>query len=482
MQNIMKKTLFALSFAALLLSACEKENQNYESPAQQLDLTADYVVFDSDGGSSTVLVTSSASWDFSADGTWFTVVRDDDALKVSAEANSSSDNLHGSVTVTAGTLTASFSVAQLAAFTGTELSDGETANCYIAKTGNSYRFDATVKGNGLGVDFGGIAAYSESVGLTLDQDEIVYADLLWESTFDADQTRSRNIIDSDPIYRDGYVYFTTGSSEGNAVISVKDANGTVLWSWHIWVCDEEIPEIEGNGYYWQDRNLGAYSNVPGDINCRGLLYQWGRKDPFLPSSANFGDAEVDVFNYQTGDGSGQWNYSTYTAKTATTPPGNIEASVRNPMSIINFNGAIYTWYMTLSGDDNNLSYLWGDSEDLSTYVKSPFDPCPPGYYVPVQNPWISAKDADVNLWSVQGDGYGRYWTGGGNAFYPLTGAIFGTTGYISYTTTYGYYWTSGRTTPTFYSPDLMYFNVTNILTYSTNYPIHAFAVRCMRAE
>ena len=51
---------------------------------------------------------------------------------------------------------------------------------------------------------------------------------------------SREIIDGAPIYRGGYVTFSTGRSEGNAVIAVKDIKGNIVWSWHIWVCNDEI--------------------------------------------------------------------------------------------------------------------------------------------------------------------------------------------------------------------------------------------------
>ena len=36
-----------------------------------------------------------------------------------------------------------------------------------------------------------------------------------------------------------------------------------------------------------DRNLGATSATPGNVGSLGLLYQWGRKDPFLGSSSDF---------------------------------------------------------------------------------------------------------------------------------------------------------------------------------------------------
>ena len=37
-----------------------------------------------------------------------------------------------------------------------------------------------------------------------------------------------------------------------------------------------------------DRNMGAISASPGNIGALGLLYQWGRKDPFLGSSSTGG--------------------------------------------------------------------------------------------------------------------------------------------------------------------------------------------------
>lgn len=31
--------------------------------------------------------------------------------------------------------------------------------------------------------------------------------------------------------------------QGNAVIAIKDASNNVLWSWHIWVTDENIDNV-----------------------------------------------------------------------------------------------------------------------------------------------------------------------------------------------------------------------------------------------
>ncbi len=82
-----------------------------------------------------------------------------------------------------------------------------------------------------------------------------------------------------------------------------------------------------NGYEWMDRNLGALNNTPGDVANRGLFYQWGRKDPFLPSSAPYTTGnvtEANVENHQVGDGTAEWAYTGVRQHLLTEAPGNIE--------------------------------------------------------------------------------------------------------------------------------------------------------------
>lgn len=85
--------------------------------------------------------------------------------------------------------------------------------------------------------------------------------------------------------------------EGNAVVSYR-VNGTVYWTWHVWVTDDPGNgstyhhnfEKDKNGnlvtdWRWMDRNLGATNaDFTGHDwhKSGGLQYQWGRKDPFPP--------------------------------------------------------------------------------------------------------------------------------------------------------------------------------------------------------
>lgn len=162
-----------------------------------------------------------------------------------------------------------------------DLSSHETANCYIVSNVGTYKFK-TVMGNS-----------SESVG------SVSYCSVLWES-FGTSVTPMKGDLIKEAVYEDnGYVVFQTALSfrKGNASIAACDKNGNILWSWHIWLTDEPDSQeyLHGAGFM-MDRNLGATSAIPGDVGALGLLYQWGRKDPFLGSSSivTFAEAKSTV--------------------------------------------------------------------------------------------------------------------------------------------------------------------------------------------
>ena len=82
----------------------------------------------------------------------------------------------------------------------------------------------------------------------------------------------------------------TSEDQGNAVVGVhrKGDNKRFLWSWHIWVV-KEYPWTPYNGEStmpFMNRNLGArdwgygLKNGQTDLRYSGLVYQFGRKDPF----------------------------------------------------------------------------------------------------------------------------------------------------------------------------------------------------------
>lgn len=151
-----------------------------------------------------------------------------------------------------------------------DLSPKETANCYIVSQPGNYMFNASVAGN-----------TTESIGAP------VSAEILWRSFGDNVMPTESDIVRLVGV-NGKTVHFSTPEElqNGNAVIAVKDGIGTILWSWHIWVCKDFNPIASQQVYnnnvgIMMDRNLGATSATPGDSHAHGLLYQWGRKDPCL---------------------------------------------------------------------------------------------------------------------------------------------------------------------------------------------------------
>ena len=140
-----------------------------------------------------------------------------------------------------------------------------------------------------------------------------------------------------------------------------------------------------------DRNLGATSATPGDVCAFGLLYQWGRKDPFLGSCAKTGTSFVAS--------TGNWNVAS---------GGNMDFAEENPMT-----------FATDWSGGNVLGYAWHTSES----AKGLYDPCPVGYRVP--DGGNNGFWATANVKST-GDSTNRgmYWTladGETTAWYPAVG-------------------------------------------------------------
>lgn len=70
---------------------------------------------------------------------------------------------------------------------------------------------------------------------------------------------------------------------GNAIVAITDGLDNVLWSWHIWVVDDNTFMTETKQGEFMDRNLGAISKATADGNHNdwGVFYQYGRHTPAL---------------------------------------------------------------------------------------------------------------------------------------------------------------------------------------------------------
>lgn len=232
----------------------------------------------------------------------------------------------------------------------TDLSSTESANCYIVSETGLYKFKA-VKGNS-----------NESVG------NVATADVLWE-TFGSDVTPMCGDLISGVCHKDGYIAFEVNKTfkEGNAVIHAKDAEGNIIWSWHIWMTDKPQEQVYFNDAgTMMDRNLGATSATPGDVRALGLLYQWGRKDPFLGSS-NINEAVEAKSTIE-------WP----SAVISEANTGTIAYAIANPATFITGPEKYSSedWYYTGERITDNTRWTTSEKE------KSIYDPCPVGWRVP----------------------------------------------------------------------------------------------------
>ncbi len=267
----------------------------------------------------------------------------------------------------------------------TDLSENGTANSYIVPSAGIYKFKADVKGNStLALD--GTASSAE---------------VLWES-FGTETAPEKGGIVRNVRFKDGYVFFETPGNQGNALIAVKDASGTILWSWHIWATpynpDAEYDVYSTSGAEMMNRNLGALSNTPGDALANGLLYQWGRKDPFLGSSST----SQSTTSAAVPDGIANQMVS----KTGET--GNVDYVTKHPTNFIN---------------EYNLDWMSTPDYTLWASDKTQYDPCPPGWKVPsasVYTGWQSASYDYTNHGVLFGTAYSNPAT-----WYPFSGQIFG---------------------------------------------------------
>lgn len=310
----------------------------------------------------------------------------------------------------------------------TALDASGNANCYIVDSSNAenkgkvFTFKA-YKGNsdtGVGV--------------------VASADIIWE-TWNNSSTVTKNSVVADVDFekKDGVDYYTmvlqmpATLHAGNALIAAKDAGGNILWSWHIWVPSTAIVDVDASnicGATMMDRNLGALENVSttdgANVYTLGMIYQWGRKDPF-PGGKRITDA---------------WPSPATVAGTA---PSVNAGSMTMDEAI-----AHPTVFGSVEGGDWQTTT---DNTRWSASSKSINDPCPPGYKIPYgernTKPLWSTSDiatAATNAgltWELSSTGYWfKIADGAKEIVFPLAGYVSdGTSSYgIGYTQTRAAIW------------------------------------------
>lgn len=264
-----------------------------------------------------------------------------------------------------------------------DLDTDGNANCYILTEPGKYKFKAVCGNNPrqylIGADGG---------------------DVVWETWNTTDSLAVVGSIITSVSYAEDYMLLTTAETlhAGNALIAAKDAEGNILWSWHIWVPATPITECDASlGSAAMDRNLGALiatkesATDPVDQQSFGMFYQWGRKDPFPGMVGRSTNAGFTLAGTQM---------------VKVTTPISTEESIANPTTYAcnKLGNEGYNWNVA------SIPEAWGASGDKTIY-----DPCPPGYRIPrgTGTGWSSSGGWVFNV--PQG------WFKIGNVIFPYCG-------------------------------------------------------------
>ena len=327
-----------------------------------------------------------------------------------------------SVTTKLSGFTQSIPVNVSASSVATDLSKKGTANSYIVPYSGTFSFKADVKGNSKETIDGSPAS----------------AVVLWESFGTGVKPKVGDLISS-AAYVNGNVVFRTPDivHNGNALIAVKDAAGKILWSWHIWICKGYDPigceqVYNNNAGTMMDRNLGATSVTHGDAKALGLLYQWGRKDPFLSSSS--------ITEAKEAESTAVWP----SIVVSDSDKGTIPFTIEHPTTFLLNYDKKYDWYYT--DNDNRADDRWSANKTI-------YDPCPYGWRVPdggrdgiwskafgTSDEWNNSSSWDDKNKGMDFSLTDRKLGVDGPIWYPASVCRYSTGGIVLYPGITGYYW------------------------------------------
>ena len=388
---------------------------------------------------------------------WITGVTDSNGTVsyIVAENNSGSSRT-GKITVTYAGVNKVFTITQEKK--PVNLSVYGTANCYVVSETGFYSFKS-IKGNS-----------STSVGT------VSSVGVLWES-FGTNTTPSVGDLIRSVSYIDGNIYFDTATTfkEGNAVIAAKDADGNILWSWHIWFTDQpQGQEYYNNAGTMMDRNLGATSATPGDAGALGLLYQWGRKDPFLGSSS--------ISSRTVAKSTISWP----SAVSSNSSNGTIAYATANPTTFITSNSSNnYDWYYAGSSSTDNTRWTTSDKD------KSIYDPCPVGWRVPDgggNGVWAKAlglsdyfSSSELFDYTIKGINFSGKFGSASTIWYPASGFRKNDDGILSHIGPYLYYGSYWSASPDHKEAYSLFFYDNGRVYPSGNYDrAFGLSVRCLQ--
>jgi uncharacterized protein (TIGR02145 family) len=283
--------------------------------------------------------------------------------------------------------------------------------------------------------------------------------------------------------KDTKITVTTNNKTGNAVVKIyRTDNNKIIWSYHIWVTNpvqtwENTKQTAGT-YIFMDRSLGA-TEAANSLAGRGLLYQWGRKDPFPGGTTGTAGYAALASKFEGMPGSKDAGSKTVSSSNV---DGAIIESILNPAR----------FYSTKSSG-NWLPALRNDLWNSAAGDKTIYDPCPAGWRVPVRSG--TSDSNDYSPWkgfaSTSSEDKWGAWTSGSNgggmilsndynekAYYAAGGYRYHGDGAPNNGGYNGTWWTSSVTDSFIYT---LYINYNGAIELDkANFRAYGYSVRCVK--
>lgn len=322
------------------------------------------------------------------------------------------------------------------------------ANCFVLTPNSSIIFDPYDRS-----ERGGGFDYSTYVNKNDNNKKITSVKILWQTGNGTDFAIGKN-SDGKLVYLDNKdkIHVTAGKINGNAIIAGYNNKNEIVWSWHIWVNNNMPAQVSKavpyTTYAWDETgikssdpnvrvagkpvmscNLGALGTTPGAASY-GLLYQWGRKDPFpqgkenyhhdlYPYTSTYIVAVYDNAGTQIPMSSTEGTGELFQAIMVNSTNGNIEYSRKHP-----------THFFKCTDDNANINsyvndgdWYWGHNDrlwggkpvaeatkiyetntphtlllaDNGATEKSIFDPCPSGWMLAPGDMWLGFTRNGFNV-------------------------------------------------------------------------------------
>ncbi len=354
-----------------------------------------------------------------------------------------------------------------------------SSNCYVVKPGEMLSFEPYNRAEkGGGYD---IRTYLDP---NVTSKRIHHVGIIWQTKDCIGDNSKGDLVtweanEASPL--DSKLVIKKTGVEGNALVGAYNSSGKIIWSWHIWVTPNEPDNIANaiiyTTYRWDNKgihhtepripgygimpcNIGALAfrsdddmpykpiwinwytiephySIPNgtkfpdsQIRTFGMLYQWGRKDPFPPM----------IYSTGVEDGNGTLSYTneyteehvandnrTVVNKTSSDESSylfhsvdggqSVEYSIGHPTIYIrSYSTDIIKNDWCIPADDR----LWGATESSTVEysipdsnnkahlrnnygTKSIFDPCPAGWRVAPGDLWLGFTKDGLNPTNYEND-------------------------------------------------------------------------------